>query len=326
MKKIFLMFVLMGIMIVSAGILVSAKDEIGIVVNGENANMKVSPKIIDGVTMVPFRETMEVLQAKISWDANTKSIKATRKNKSVSIQVGSNIVKVGKQEVEIQSPPVVIDNFTYVPIRVISNGFGCKIRYDAINNNIVITDTALAKMTTTTKATRATTTTKATATTKATTEATTETTTVNYNDSRIPGVSRALHKMVLQDLRLALNNYSLGTAKTATRLTNSYINRTTKNWLDMAKTPEEKKFVAAAKTAYIKMVQTCRKLDEFQNKYGRYNGARQELMNAKNKIIDAIDACGMATSVDEFTKKTNSITTVQNKTASVMNGIRKKNA
>ena len=36
MKKIFLMFVLMGIMIVSAGILVSAKDEIGIVVNGEN--------------------------------------------------------------------------------------------------------------------------------------------------------------------------------------------------------------------------------------------------------------------------------------------------
>ena len=48
MKKIFLMFVLMGIMIVSAGILVSAKDEIGIVVNGENANMKVSPKIIDG--------------------------------------------------------------------------------------------------------------------------------------------------------------------------------------------------------------------------------------------------------------------------------------
>ena len=132
--------------------------------------------------------------------------------------------------------------------------------------------------------------------------------------------------MVLQDLRLALNNYSLGTAKTATRLTNSYINRTTKNWLDMAKTPEEKKFVAAAKTAYIKMVQTCRKLDEFQNKYGRYNGARQELMNAKNKIIDAIDACGMATSVDEFTKKTNSITTVQNKTASVMNGIRKKNA
>ena len=49
-------------------------------------------------------------------------------------------------------------------------------------------------------------------------------------------------------------------------------------------------------------------------------------MNAKNKIIDAIDACGMATSVDEFTKKTNSITTVQNKTASVMNGIRKKNA
>ena len=311
MKKIFLMFVLMGIMIVSAGILVSAKDEIGIVVNGENANMKVSPKIIDGVTMVPFRETMEVLQAKISWDANTKSIKATRKNKSVSIQVGSNIVKVGKQEVEIQSPPVVIDNFTYVPIRVISNGFGCKIRYDAINNNIVITDTALAKMTTTTKAT---------------TEATTETTTVNYNDSRIPGVSRALHKMVLQDLRLALNNYSLGTAKTATRLTNSYINRTTKNWLDMAKTPEEKKFVAAAKTAYIKMVQTCRKLDEFQNKYGRYNGARQELMNAKNKIIDAIDACGMATSVDEFTKKTNSITTVQNKTASVMNGIRKKNA
>ena len=81
------------------------KNEIGIVVNGENANMgRFHLRLIDGVTMVPFRETMEVLQAKISWDANTKSIKATRKNKSVSIQVGSNIVKVGKQEVVTVSP------------------------------------------------------------------------------------------------------------------------------------------------------------------------------------------------------------------------------
>ena len=65
MKKIFLIFMLMGIMIVSAGILVSAKDEMGMVVNGENANMKISPKVIEGVTMVPFRETRETLQAKI---------------------------------------------------------------------------------------------------------------------------------------------------------------------------------------------------------------------------------------------------------------------
>ena len=320
MKKIFLIFMLMGIMIVSAGILVSAKDEMGMVVNGENANMKISPKVIEGVTMVPFRETMETLQAKITWDADTKSIKAVRKNKSVSIQVGNNVIKVGNQDVEVPSSPVVVDNVTYVPLRVISTGFGCKIRYDAINNNIVITDTALAKMTTTTKMTKATTTTKA------TTEATTETTTINYNDSIITGVSKALHKMVIQDLRLALNNYSLGSANTATRLANSYINRTTSNWLGMATTPEDKKFVAAAKGAYTKLAQTCRKLDQYQNTYGKYNGARKELIDAKNDIIDAIDACGMATSVDEFTKKTNNITTIQNKAAKAMNDIRKKNA
>ena len=139
MKKIFLIFMLIGIMIVSAGILVSAKDEMGMVVNGENANMKISPKVIEGVTMVPFRETMETLQAKITWDADTKSIKAVRKNKSVSIQVGNNVIKVGNQDVELPSSPVVVDNVTYVPLRVISTGFGCKIRYDAINNNIVIT-------------------------------------------------------------------------------------------------------------------------------------------------------------------------------------------
>ena len=91
-------------------------------------------------------------------------------------------------------------------------------------------------------------------TTKATTEATTETTTINYNDSIIPGVSKALHKMVIQDLRLALNNYSLGSANTATRLANSYINRTTSNWLGMATTPEDKKFVAAAKGAYLSLI------------------------------------------------------------------------
>ena len=91
-------------------------------------------------------------------------------------------------------------------------------------------------------------------------------------------------------------------------------------------TPEEKKFVSSAKTAYTKMVQTCRKLDEYQDKYGKYNGARKELIDAKNDIIDAIDACGMAKTVDEFTKKTNNITTIQNNAAKAMNDIRKKNA
>ena len=94
----------------------------------------------------------------------------------------------------------------------------------------------------------------------------------------------------------------------------------------MAKTPEEKKFISSAKAAYTKMVQTCRKLDDYQDKYGKYNGARQELIDAKNEIIDAIDSCGMATSVDDFTKKTNNITTIQNKAARAMSDIVKKNA
>ena len=132
--------------------------------------------------------------------------------------------------------------------------------------------------------------------------------------------------MVLQDLRLALNNYSLGTARTATRLTNSYVNRTTKNWLDMAKTPEEKKFVSAAKMTYTKIVQLCRKLDDFQNAYGRYNGARKELIDAKNDIIDVIDSCGMATTTEDFTKRLTKLTAIQSKAGNALLALKRKGA
>ena len=102
----------------------------------------------------------------------------------------------------------------------------------------------------------------------------------------------------------------------------------TEVWMQQVsgKTPEEKKFVSAAKTTYTKIVQLCRKLDDFQNAYGRYNGARKELIDAKNDIIDVIDSCGMATTTEDFTKRVTKLTAIQSKAGNALLALKRKGA
>ncbi len=119
------------------GQIIDFKDEAGNTVN---------PQIINSRTMVPLRKIFELLGCSIDWDGATKTVSATKGETEIILQIGNNIaklndIKAGKNsEIKLDSPPVIVDSRTLVPLRFISESLGLEVAWDNANRTAVIID------------------------------------------------------------------------------------------------------------------------------------------------------------------------------------------
>ena len=119
--------------------------------NGEEKEMDAAP-FIDGNdrTMLPVRVIANVLgitDDNIAWDNTTKTASFTRPDgKVVSCTVGSNIIKIGDEEVEIDTAPVIVNDRIFLPMRALFNAFNVAdehIIWDAAERSVTVTKEAL---------------------------------------------------------------------------------------------------------------------------------------------------------------------------------------
>ncbi|MGI5921778.1 MAG: stalk domain-containing protein [Syntrophomonadaceae bacterium] len=107
---------------------------------------------INDRTMVPLRVISEALGVKVDWDDINKRVLITTNDASTAInrEIGSSTVDssttipiyVNGKQLEITPEdglPIVINNRTLVPLRVISEALGVKVDWDSSNNRVLIT-------------------------------------------------------------------------------------------------------------------------------------------------------------------------------------------
>lgn len=109
-----------------------------IMVNGRYLDLNVEPKIINDRTMVPLRDIFETLGARVDWDGETKTIFATKDQTVVVMQVGQDAMFVNGEKVEIDSPSVIVEDRTLVPVRAVANAFGNSVFYNEKTKTVVI--------------------------------------------------------------------------------------------------------------------------------------------------------------------------------------------
>ncbi|HAE43644.1 MAG TPA: hypothetical protein DCG34_12125 [Clostridiales bacterium] len=135
MKIIVLVGVLLAIMALSAGNLGMEAEAttIKLLVNGKDITSLSSPLIVNDRTLVPIRFVSEEIGADVKWDGANRTVTVVKGNRSVFLRIDSYMVEYNNGEMYQLSDvaPLIINDRTYVPLRLISNALGIGIEWDA---------------------------------------------------------------------------------------------------------------------------------------------------------------------------------------------------
>ena len=118
-------------------------SDITVKVNGEEIHPEMAPVIVEERTLVPLRAVLEALGCDVSWDADTKGI---------TLCDGSNLYftwidkdhafKTSATALEdttvMDVSPTIMNDYTMVPLRAISEMFGATVNWDGGASTVTI--------------------------------------------------------------------------------------------------------------------------------------------------------------------------------------------
>lgn len=115
--------------ILIAGTLSAHAAPISVSLNGQTLDFTNPPIIRNDRTFVPVRQIFEAFGMDVEWDQDTKTLHATGNNSEISMTIGSNTFYVNGECVDLDVPPFVSDDRTFVPLRAISEALKCKVEW-----------------------------------------------------------------------------------------------------------------------------------------------------------------------------------------------------
>lgn len=116
--------------------------DVKVFVNGESLNMLVPPVIQQGRTLVPAREISQALGYTVSWNRSTRTVYLNNKNEVSNAPNPSNErIVINGNPIASDVSPQIINGRTMVPIRIISEGTGARVKWDQQSRRVTV-DTA----------------------------------------------------------------------------------------------------------------------------------------------------------------------------------------
>ncbi|WP_455256701.1 stalk domain-containing protein [Peptoniphilus asaccharolyticus] len=113
----------------------SKTDEIKISINGKIIDMETKPYIENGRTMVPVRFISEALGLKVDWKAETQTVVIDEK---INLTIGKAEIEKNGQKTKIDSPAVIKESRTFVPLRAIAEISGAKVDWNGEARTVLI--------------------------------------------------------------------------------------------------------------------------------------------------------------------------------------------
>lgn len=105
-------------------------------INNQPIKTSVTPIVDKGRTYVPLRVIAEGMGAKVGFNKSNGCIGIDKGDTSVSLILGACDAIVNGNKVILNTPAMLKNNVTYVPIRFVAEAFGCSVDYK--NGNVYI--------------------------------------------------------------------------------------------------------------------------------------------------------------------------------------------
>ena len=119
-----------------------ADDAIYVNVNGKAIVTDQPPIISNGRTMVPLRAVAEALGCQVEWDNTSKTATFVQGEVTAVVTVGENYITVGdgvyNSDLPIDTPAVIVNSRTMIPLRALSEGFGYSVEWDSKTKTVNI--------------------------------------------------------------------------------------------------------------------------------------------------------------------------------------------
>lgn len=143
MKKKLVSAVLAVIAIVMSVGTVMADDAVKVFVNDKEVEFsEIAPFIENGHTLVPFRAIFEAIGADVTWDGDVRTVvsydRAT--DTSVTLQIDTDVMFVNGTPVMLETPAKIVNDFTVVPVRAISEGLKRVVDWDNDTRTVTVKD------------------------------------------------------------------------------------------------------------------------------------------------------------------------------------------
>lgn len=111
-------------------------NKIKVIINLVEQNNSVQPIINNNTILVPLRLIMNGLHAQVHYSNDSKQITLKLQDSIVTLTANNTKAFVNGQAVDLQQPPILHENITFVPLRFLSESFGATVNWD--NNSKVV--------------------------------------------------------------------------------------------------------------------------------------------------------------------------------------------
>ncbi|MCR4443398.1 MAG: stalk domain-containing protein [Peptococcaceae bacterium] len=118
-----------------------AADDIKLVIDGKTIKSSPPPVIKNDRTLVPVRLVSESLGAKVEWREAEKNVVIIRGNRSVLLRIDNRLVDYYEGSASFglsDVPPQIIQDRTFVPLRLVSNALGVAIKWDGTSRTVYV--------------------------------------------------------------------------------------------------------------------------------------------------------------------------------------------
>ncbi len=118
-----------------------ATNIVRVFIDGKEFISEPSPFIDNGRILVPIRFISEELGGEVLWDNNNRTVTIKRKEQQVKLKIDSHLVVYEKDGIMYgltDVAPKIVEDRTYVPIRLVINALGVDIEWDPLTRTAFI--------------------------------------------------------------------------------------------------------------------------------------------------------------------------------------------
>jgi len=117
----------------------SFQGPVTVILDGNELDFEVPPRLIGGRAMVPLRMIFEEMGANVDWNPNTETVTATKGDTTVVMRIGSTSPTVNGEVVSLDQPSIIVNGRSLAPLRFVAEAFGGRVVWDSETQRATIT-------------------------------------------------------------------------------------------------------------------------------------------------------------------------------------------